>query len=44
MKITYYTDRRIEILSIKTDGGKPIKERRIALAIALLTFYTGMPS
>ena len=41
MKITYYTDRHIEILSIKTDDGKPIKEKAYRFGNCLIDILYG---
>ena len=41
MKITYYTDRHIEILSIKTDDGKPIKEKAYLFGNCLIDLLYG---
>jgi hypothetical protein len=41
MKITYYTDRYIEVLSIKTDDGKPIKEKAYHFGNCLIDLLYG---
>jgi hypothetical protein len=41
MKITYFTDRRIEVLSIKSDDGKPIRERAYYFGNCLIDLLYG---
>lgn len=41
MKITYYTDRHIEVLSIKADDGKPIREKTYHFGNCLIDILFG---
>lgn len=41
MKITYYTDRHIEVLSIKSDNGKPIREKAYHFGNCLIDLLYG---
>ena len=41
MKITYYTDRYIEVLSIKADDGNPIKEKSYHFGNCLIDLLYG---
>jgi hypothetical protein len=41
MKITYYTDRHIEVLSIKSDDGKPIREKAYHFGNCLIDLLYG---
>lgn len=41
MKITYYTDRHIEVLSIKADDGSPIKEKSYHFGNCLVDLLYG---
>lgn len=43
MKITYYTDRKIEVLSIKGDDGKPIREKAYHFVNCLIDLLYGHP-